>query len=85
MLEFVGTIAGNVLSLPGVLGFGMGLLTRRLGLAAVLGGLVGVFEAMIFAGLDISHLGTLEFVMSVLVGVIAGTLGCAVRRKGATV
>lgn len=85
MLELLGTIAGNVLSLPGVLGFGLGLLTRRLGLAAVMGGVVGVAEAMVFAGMDLANVGTLELAMSVLVGVVAGTLGCVVRRKGATV
>ena len=85
MLEIFGTIAGNVLSLPGVLGFALGLMTRRGGLAAILGGLVGVFEAMIFAGFSFAELGMLELAISVAVGVIAGVIGSAVRRKGATV
>jgi hypothetical protein len=85
MLEIFGTIAGNILSLPGVLGFALGLLTRRIGLAAILGGLVGVFEVMIFAGFSFANVGGLELGVSVAVGIIAGTIGCLVRRKGATV
>ena len=85
MLEVLGTIAGNILSLPGVLGLSLGLLTRRLYLAALMGGMVGVAEAWIFAEFQIASVSGIEFSLSVLVGVIAGTIGCAIRRKGATV
>ena len=85
MLEILGTIAGNVLSLPGVLGLGLGLMTRSLGVAAILGGLVGVAEAMIFAGFNFGNVGAMEMVISILVGMVAGSIGCAIRRKGATV
>ncbi len=85
MLEFIGTIAGNILSLPGILGFSLGLLTRRPALAAVFGGLVGLLEAMIFSGFSLAAAGGLELAVSVAVGVVAGVLGCLVRRKGAMV
>ena len=85
MLEVFGTLAGNVVSLPGILGLGLGMLTRRPYLAALMGGLAGLAEALIFAGFTFANVGGLEFAFSVLVGVVAGTIGCFVRRKGATV
>lgn len=85
MLELVGTIAGNILSLPGILGLAAGLLTRNLILAAILGGLVGLFEALTFAGFSFSGLEGLETTISILTGILFGTLGSAIRRKGATV
>lgn len=85
MLEVLGTIAGNVLSLPGVLGLSLGMLTRRLYLAALMGGIVGMVEVWIFAEFELAGVSGIEFSLSVLVGVIAGTIGCSIRRKGATV
>ena len=85
MLEIFGTIAGNILSLPGVLGLGLGLLTRRTGIAVVLGALVGVLETMIFADFTFANIEIFELVISVMVGCIAGALGSAIRRKGTTV
>ena len=82
MLELLGTIAGNVLSLPGILGLGVGMLTKRTPIAALLGGLVGVFEAMVFADFSFASIGALELIISVFVGVAAGSLGSAIRRKG---
>ena len=85
MLELIGTFVGNVLSLPGILGLGLGLLTRSPAVGAILGGLVGVFEALTFAGFSFAGLEGLETAMSVIVGVMFGSLGSAIRRKGATV
>lgn len=85
MLEFVGTIAGNVLSLPGILGLALGLLTRNLAIGAALGGIVGLLEALTFAGFSLANVDTLEIVISIVVGICFGSLGVAIRRKGATV
>lgn len=85
MLELLGTIASNVLSLPGVLGLAAGMSTRSLGLAALMGGVIGLAESFIFAGFSMTNLEPLEASISILVGLIAGSLGCAIRRKGTTV
>ena len=85
MLEFLGTIAGNVLSLPGILGLAVGLMSRNYVLGAVLGGCVGLFEAFAFAGFNASRLEGLETVISILVGIVFAGLGTAIRRKGAIV
>lgn len=44
MLDLLGTIGGNALSLPGILGLALGMMTRNWRLAAILGGVVGVVE-----------------------------------------
>ncbi|QGX96984.1 hypothetical protein EI983_01325 [Roseovarius faecimaris] len=85
MLELLGTIGGNILSLPGILGLAFGMMTRQLWLAALIGGLVGVVETLVFADMSFANVTTVELVISILVGVAAGCLGCAIRRKGATV
>ncbi len=85
MLEILGTIAGNLLSLPGVLGLTLGLMTRRLVLAALVGGLVGILEAMIFAQFDFANITGLELTIGVLVGTFAATIGVLIRRKGTKV
>ena len=82
MLDLLGTIGGNVLSLPGVLGFALGLLTRNLAVAAILGGLVGVAETLIFADMSFALVEPVELIVAMVVGVLAGLLGSAVRRKG---
>jgi len=51
----------------------------------VLGGLVGVIETLLFAGFNFANVELLELVVAVLVGVAAGTVGCAIRIKGTTV
>ncbi|NVO56758.1 hypothetical protein HW561_13275 [Rhodobacteraceae bacterium B1Z28] len=84
MLDFLGTIGGNVLGLPGILGLALGMMTRRLWLGAVMGGLVGVLETLLFAGWQFAHVGTLELMIAIAVGVCAGTLGSVIRLKGAT-
>ena len=85
MLEFLGTIGGNILSLPGVLGLALGMMTRNILLAACLGGLVGLAEAMLFAKMSFGNLDAMELMLSIGVGVLAGCLGSVIRRKGATV
>ena len=85
MLEFIGTIAGNILSLPGILGLALGLMTRNLILGAGLGGLVGLLEALTFAGFSMVDLEGLETVVSIVVGLFFGGLGTTIRRKGAQV
>ncbi len=85
MLEILGTIGGNVLSLPGILGLALGMMTRKLWLGAVMGGVIGVLETLVFAGWSFAHVEMLELVIAIIVGVCAGSLGTAIRRKGATV
>ncbi|MTI01947.1 hypothetical protein [Roseibium sp. RKSG952] len=84
MLEILGTIGGNILSLPGILGLALGMMTRRLWLGALMGGLVGVVETLVFSGWKFDQIETMELVIAIIVGVIAGSLGCAIRLKGAS-
>ncbi len=85
MLEILGTIGANIVSLPGILGLALGMMTRRLALAATLGGIVGIVETFIFANFQLGNIVMLELVVAILVGVMAGAAGCAIRLKGATV
>ena len=85
MLNLLGTIAGNILSLPGILGLALGMTTRNPVLASIMGALVGLAETMIFADFAMSNVEMLELVISVGVGLLAGALGCAIRIKGTTV
>ncbi|WP_171102355.1 MULTISPECIES: hypothetical protein [unclassified Ruegeria] len=85
MLDILGTIGGNVLSLPGILGLALGMMTRRLWLGALMGGVIGVIETLIFAGWRFSNVEATELVIAIIVGVCAGSLGTAIRLKGATV
>lgn len=85
VLELLGMIVGNILSLPGILGFAVGMMTRNILLAAGLGALVGAGEALLFAGFDLARAGAAEIAISVLVGIAFAALGCLTRRKGATV
>ncbi|MEX0308356.1 MAG: hypothetical protein AB3N12_13310 [Ruegeria sp.] len=85
MLELLGTIGGNVLGLPGILGLALGMMTRQLWLGALLGGLVGLIAPLLFAGWQFSHVGAMALIIAIIVGVCAGSLGTAIRRKGATV
>ena len=39
MLNILGTLAGNILGLPGILGLALGMMTRNFAVAAVLGGI----------------------------------------------
>lgn len=83
MLDILGTIGGNVLSLPGILGLALGMMTRRLWLGAVMGGLVGVIETLLFAGFQFAHIEAVELIIAIVVGVCAGSLGTLIRLKGA--
>lgn len=85
MLNLLGTIGGNVLSLPGILGLALGMMTRNLMLACIMGGLVGVFETLVFAKFHFGSVEMLELIVAVCVGTLAGAIGCAIRIKGATV
>ncbi len=85
MLEILGTIGANIVSLPGILGLALGMMTRKLSLAATLGGIVGIVETFIFANFQLGNIVMLELVVAILVGVMAGAVGCAIRLKGATV
>jgi len=85
ILDLLGTIGANVLSLPGILGLGLGMMTRNWILASIMGGIVGVLEPLLFAGFNISQVGMFDMAVAVIVGVLAGSLGCAIRHRGATV
>ena len=85
MLDLLGTIGGNVLSLPGILGLALGMMTRNMFLGAALGGIVGIVETLVFAGFQLAHIDMLELIIAVLVGLAAGALGSAIRVKGASV
>ncbi len=85
MLEILGTIGANVLSFPGILGLAFGMATRRPWLAAVMGGLVGVVETLLFAQWSVANIEMMELVTAIIVGILAGCLGCAIRLKGSTV
>lgn len=85
MLEILGTIAGNILSLPGIVGLALGMATRKLWLAAAMGACVGVLETVIFAKFDFSKVEALELMIAISVGILAGATGSAIRKKGASV
>lgn len=85
ILDLLGTIGANVLSLPGILGLGLGMMTRNWILASIMGGIVGVLEPLLFAGFNFSQVGMFDMAVAVIVGILAGSLGCAIRHRGATV
>ncbi len=85
MLEFLGTIGANIISLPGILGLALGMMTRRLWLGGLMGAVVGVFETVIFAHWSFANVQTSDLLISVVIGLCAGTLGSVIRIKGATV
>ncbi|CAD0186774.1 hypothetical protein RUESEDTHA_03685 [Ruegeria sp. THAF57] len=85
MLELLGTIGANIISLPGILGLALGMMTRNLMLGAAMGGVVGVVETLIFAHWSFANIETTELIIAVIIGICAGMLGTAIRIKGATV
>ena len=85
MLNLLGTIGGNVLSLPGILGLALGMTTRNWVVGTGLGAAVGIVETLIFAGFKLAEINMLEFVIAVLVGMAAGALGTGIRVIGTTV
>lgn len=86
-LDLLGTIGASILGLPGILGVGLGMTTRKPILAAVLGGGVGVISPLLLGGSHSTHvpISALEYAVALLIGVAAGLIGCIIRRKGATV
>ncbi len=85
ILDLLGTIGGNIFSLPGILGLALGMMTRNWILAAAMGGVVGVVETFLFAGFNMAEVQMFDLAIAVLVGILAGSLGCVIRHKGATV
>ncbi|WP_170340171.1 hypothetical protein [Ruegeria arenilitoris] len=85
MLEILGTIGGNILSLPGILGLAVGMMTRQLWLAATMGAVIGILETLAFAHWAFAKVEPMELIIGVLVGVCASSIGCLIRQKGATV
>lgn len=85
MLELLGTIGANIISLPGILGLALGMMTRRVWLGALMGGAVGVMETLVFAHWNFANVETIELLIAVVVGLCAGSLGSAIRIKGTTV
>ena len=82
MLDILGTIGGSILSLPGILGLALGMMTRNVLLGAILGVLVGIAESAIFAKFSIANIETFELIVAMLVGLAAGALGSLIRIKG---
>lgn len=85
MLELLGTIGANIISLPGILGLALGMMTRRLWLGGLMGAIVGVLETVIFAHWNFANVSMVELLIAVVIGLCAGTLGSVIRIKGATV
>ena len=85
MLELFGMIGANALSLPGILGLGFGMMTRRFPVAIVGGAVIGLVETVVFANFDFAEVFSAELVVSIGIGVVAGAAGCLFRRKGALV
>ncbi|WP_306146229.1 hypothetical protein [Roseibium sp. MMSF_3412] len=85
ILDLLGTIGGNVLSLPGILGLALGMMTRNWILAGIMGAIVGVAETLIFAGFNMAEVHMFDLSIAIIVGVLAASVGCVIRHKGATV
>lgn len=82
-LDFLGTVGSNVIGFPGILGLAFGMMTRNWILACLAGAAVGVAQTLIFG--DRTVLMAYEMTIAVVVGMIYGTIGCAIRHKGATI
>ncbi|WP_424933305.1 hypothetical protein [Amaricoccus macauensis] len=85
MLEILGIIAGNILSLPGILGLALGMTTRSFPLGCGMGAFIGMLSTLIFVGFGFAAIEPLELVIAVVIGIMAGALGTLIRRYGATV
>ncbi|WP_150523525.1 hypothetical protein [Roseibium sediminis] len=83
-LDLLGTIGGNILSFPGILGLALGMMTRNWMLAAVMGAVVGIMKSLIFAGFHFSSVDMIDLGVAIVIGVLAASVGCAIRHKGAT-
>ncbi len=87
LLDFLGTIGGAILNLPGILGLALGMTTRNWALAAAFGAVVGVVTPLLLGGAHSTYVAVTvtEFAVSIAVGIIASLIGCAIRHKGAAV
>lgn len=86
-LDLLGTIGASVLGLPGILGIALGMTTRKWLMAALMGGAIGLIAPFLLGGSHSTHvpISMTEYAIGMIVGVMAGLLGCAIRCKGATV
>lgn len=86
-LDLLGTIGAAVLGLPGILGLALGMTTRNWFIAMGLGGIVGALSPILVGGAHSTYVPVTvtEFTVSILVGILAGAVGCGIRHKGATV
>ena len=87
ILDLLGTIGAAALGLPGILGVGLGMTSRNPIVGAALGGIVGVASPFVLGGSHSTEvpITPLEYGIALLIGVMAGLVGCAIRRKGAKV
>jgi hypothetical protein len=87
MLDLIGTIGANVLGLPGILGVSLGLMTRNWILAAVMGAAVGLIAPVLLGMSHATHVAVpaSDYAIGIVIGILAGLMGCAIRHKGATV
>ncbi len=87
LLDFLGTIGGAILNLPGILGLALGMTTRNWALAAGMGAAVGLVTPLLLGGAHSTFVAVTvtEFSVSVGIGILAGLAGCAIRHKGASV
>lgn len=87
LLDLLGTIGGSVLGLPGILGLALGMATRKWALSIGLGAVIGLLAPMLLGGSHSTHvpITMTEYVVSILIGSLAGFFGCVIRHKGATV
>lgn len=84
-LDFLGTVGGNILGLPGLVGLALGMMTRNWVLAVVMGVGIGVIETLLFNDLHLAEFNLYDIAIAVMIGVMASLVGCAIRHKGATV
>lgn len=87
LLDLLGTVGGAILGLPGILGLALGMTTRIWVFAAGIGGVVGLITPLLLGGAHSTYVAVTltEYGVSVVIGVLAGIVGCAIRHKGATV
>lgn len=85
ILDFLGTVGGNILSLPGIVGLGLGMMTRNWALAAILGVLIGIVETLLFNDFNLAETNAYDAAIAIVIGVMASLVGCAIRHKGASV
>ena len=85
ILDFLGTVGGNILGLPGLVGLALGMMTRNWALAVVMGIGIGVIATLLFNDFSLAETNAYDVAIAVMIGVMASLVGCAIRHKGATV